>query len=101
PRLTRRSSLFPYTTLSDLLFGVGFLRERLDRIRKPHRYAALAAHESEALRLLDPEDRDLAEKKGQKKARKAQKRKLVRRQHLLTDRKSTRLNSSHVKTSYA
>src|SRR5690606_29799196 len=66
------------------LFGVGFLRERLDRIRKPHRYAALAAHESEALRLLDPEDRDLAEKKGQKKARKAQKRKLVRRQHLLT-----------------
>lgn len=65
------------------LFGVGFLRERLDRIRKPHRYALLAAHEGE-LEILDPEDRDLAEKKGRKKARKAQKRKLVRRQHLLT-----------------
>lgn len=68
------------------LFGVGFLRERLDRHRKPRKHALTAAPDPSDDILLAAElnGSEEAARKRQKKARKAQKRRLVRRQHLLT-----------------
>src|SRR5690606_41755477 len=78
-----RSPLFPYTTLFRSVYALGSLRERftgtINLARDRIRLAADAGEERVAGR--DPEELEA-------EARRA-------------DRKSTRLNSSHVKISYA
>src|SRR5690349_22835213 len=79
-----RSTLFPYTTLfrstDDLSVERAELTERLLAVESPDRGAALAVELSALWEQLGDGDRAL---------------------RALEDRKSTRLNSSHVEISYA
>src|SRR5690606_41308539 len=87
------SSLFPYTTLfrSELLHGVVLGTPAVAKYRQEHPRAALGLDELDQLVLIRDAHVEVAVG-GQHHAVDAA---------LREDRKSTRLNSSHVKNSYA
>src|SRR5690349_22424122 len=84
-----RSTLFPYTTLFrsvELLDGIVAAGERVRRVRRRDVIRAAGIRED-----------------GRKSAPRSEqvRRYVVEEQHVARDRKSTRLNSSHVEISYA
>src|SRR5690606_41681488 len=95
-RRAPRSSLLPYTTLFRSLNGIGHgLRTTVEDVQ------ARAAHIASASQQIAGGNNDLAQRTHDQAANLSETATAMRQLAATVDRKSTRLNSSHVKTSYA